>query len=282
MRKLIEFIRSTYVAVLFICIELIALNSYARSSAYTEARLLAHADRVTGGVHSLCAGIGRFFRLRGENRSLTARVAELEEQLARYEEAASRTAQSREQFGLGPSKYRMVVASVVGNTTNRRRNYLTLDRGRSDDLLGGMAVTTPEGAIVGYILDCSERYAVAISILNTEFRASGMLTDADYYGSIHWEGEDPHHVLLDELPKYAEPTVGARVVTTGFEPYFPKGMAIGTVESFTFNEAQMVYRVRVRLDADLTKIGNLIVIDNLDRDEIEQLQASEAIREIES
>lgn len=282
MRKLIEFIRSTYVAVLFILIELFALNSYARSTAYTEAHLLAHASAALGGAQALYTGIGRFFRLGSENRRLTARVAALEEQLARYEEAAAREGQQRTLATLGPSKYRMVVASVVGNSTNRRRNYLTIDRGRGDELLGGMALTTPEGAIVGYLLDCSERYAVAISILNTAFRASGMIEGADYYGSIHWEGGDARHVILDELPKYAEPTVGARVLTTGFEPYFPKGMTIGTVESFTYNDAQMAYRVRVRLAADLTKLGNLVVIDNLDRDEIEQLQDGEAIRDLES
>lgn len=281
MRKLIEFIRSTYVAVLFILLEFAALHAYARSTAYTEARLLAHADRATGSVRSLCAQTGRFFRLGGENRRLTARIAALEEQLARYEEAAARAEQEGQRRALGAPKYRMVVASVVGNTTNRLRNYLTLDRGRSDELLGGMAVTTPEGAVVGYILDCSERYAVAISILNTEFRASGMLAGADYYGSIHWEGGDPHHVILDELPKYAEPTVGARVYTTGFEPYFPKGMAIGTVDDLSFNEAKMAYRVRVRLDADLTRLGNLVVIDNLDRDEIERLRTSETVLDLE-
>ena len=85
MRKLIEFIRSTYVAVLFILIELFALNSYARSTAYTEAHLLAHASAALGGAQALYTGIGRFFRLGSENRRLTARVAALEEQLARYE-----------------------------------------------------------------------------------------------------------------------------------------------------------------------------------------------------
>ena len=281
MRKLLEFIRSTYVAVLFILIELLALNAYARSTAYTEARLLARSNRAIGGVQAFCTGIGRFFRLGRENRILTARVAALEEQLTAYTEAGGEQ-KLREAFAeLGPSKYRMGVASVVGNTTNRLRTYITVNRGRGDDLLSGMALTTPEGAIVGYILDCSEHYAVAASILNTAFRASGMLAAGDYYGSIHWDGRSPRYVTLDELPKYAEPKVGDEVLTTGFEPYFPKGMRIGTVESFTLNEAQMTYTVRVKLAADLTALGHLVVIDNLDRSEIEQLQESEAIRDFE-
>lgn len=281
MRKLLEFIRSTYVAVLFILIELLALNGYARSTAYTEARLLARSNRVLGGVQGLCTGVGRFFRLGRENRILTARVAALEEQLAGYLEAGEEQQLRQIVAELGPSKFRMGVATVVGNTSNRLRNYITINRGRADGILSGMALTTPEGAIVGYVVDCSERYAVAASILNTAFRASGMLTAGDYYGSLHWDGRSPRYVTLDELPKYAAPQVGDEVLTTGFEPYFPKGMLIGTVESFTLNEALMTYTVRVKLAADLTALGHLVLIDNLDRSEIEQLQESEAIREFE-
>lgn len=281
MRKLFEFIRSTYIAVLFILIETIALSSYARSTAYTEARLLTRANRITGGVQSLCAGVGRFFRLGRENRMLTARVAALEQQLARYAEAETEAGLQRMLDEIGPSKYRTETAAVVGNTTNRLHNYITINRGRRDEVLSGMALTTPSGAIVGYLLDCSERYAVGASILNTSFRASGMLASELHYGSIRWDGRSPHYVLLDELPKYAEPKVGDRVYTTGFEPYFPKGMLIGTVEDFTLNEALMTYTVRVRLAADLTALDNLVVIDNLDRDEIELLQSSEAIGDFE-
>lgn len=281
MRKLIEFIRSTYIAVLFILIEVIALNSYARSTAYTEARLLTRANRAVGGVQSLCAGVGRFFRLGRENRMLTARVAALEKQLARYAEAETEAELQRLLAEIGPSKYRTETAAVVGNTTNRLHNYITINRGRRDEVLIGMALTTPDGAIAGYVLDCSERYAVAASILNTSFRASGMLTEGGYYGSIRWDGRSPHYVLLEDLPKYAEPKVGDRVYTTGFEPYFPKGMLIGSVEELTPNEAQMTYTVRVRLAADLTALDNLVVIDNLDRDEIELLQSSEAIGDFE-
>ena len=281
MRKLFEFIRSTYIVVLFILIEVIALNSYARSTAYTEARLLARANRATGSVQHFCTGVGRFFRLGRENRMLTARVAALEKQLARYAEAESEAALHRLLDQIGPSKYRTEAAAVVGNTTNRLHNYITINRGRRDEVLGGMGLTTPDGAIVGYVLDCSERYAVAASILNTSFRASGMLASELHFGSIRWDGRSPHSVLLEDLPKYAEPKIGDRVYTTGLEPYFPKGMLIGTVEGLTLNEARMTYTVQVRLAADLTALDNLVVIDNLDRDEIELLQSGEAIREFE-
>lgn len=281
MRKLLEFIRSTYVAVLFVLLEIITLNYYFHATAYTEARLVARSNQLVGVLHRAVTGTRNFLGLGRTNRALTARIAELEEQVARYEEAASEATLKAELQELGSPKWRMTVASVVSNTVGKQHNYIVLNRGRRDDILGGMAVTTPEGAIAGYVIDCTERYAVAVSVLNTAFRASGTIEGSNYYGSIHWDGRNPRFVTLSELPKYANPTVGQRVVTTGFESYFPEGMLIGTVEEATLDEVGTSYTVRVRLAADLQAMSNLVLIDNLDRQELDDLSQSEMIRELE-
>ena len=54
MRKLLEFIRSIYVMVLFVVLEAIAVSYYAHSTYYTQARLLARSNQGEGGVP--CAG----------------------------------------------------------------------------------------------------------------------------------------------------------------------------------------------------------------------------------
>lgn len=281
MRKLVEFLRTVYVAVLFVLLELIALNYYVHATAYTEARLVAQSNRLTGGVHNLLSGIGHFFSLGEENRRLTAHIARLEEELARYEEAAGEAALRKELATLGSSQYRMVAARMVSNSVSRAHNYLTLNRGRGDEVLSNMTVATPEGAVVGYIIDCTERYSIAVSILNRRFRASGCIEGGSHYGSLSWDGRSPYFIDLKELPKYAEPKKGDRIVTTGFEAYLPKGMLIGTVEEAELDEVGTSYTVRIRLAADLTEMRNLILIENLDQQEIGDLQASEAIRELE-
>ena len=57
MRKLLEFIRSVYVVVLFVVLEAIAISYYAHSTYYTQARLLARSNQLVGGVHGLFAGV---------------------------------------------------------------------------------------------------------------------------------------------------------------------------------------------------------------------------------
>ena len=267
MRKLFEFIRSIYVVVLFVALEVAAISYYAHSTHYTQARLLARSNQVAGGVHGFFAGIRRYFSLGHENRLLLGRVAQLEERLAQYEQ------------DIGESKYRFVTASVVANTVNRAQNLITLNRGRQDGVVEEMAVLSPDGAMAGYVVDCTERYAVAMSVLNTSFRASGKLADAEYYGSIYWDGLDQNVVILGELSKYADPKPGQEVVTTGFSQYFPADVLIGTVEEFELNETRTAYTVRVRLAAEISRLNEVVLVGNRDFYEIRNLQQSEQIEQ---
>lgn len=279
MHKLVEFIRSIYVLVLFVALEVLAVGYYARSSYYTEARLLAHSNRMLGTMRGLSADVRRYFRLEGENRVLLERVAQLEERLARYEEADEVSRLQSYVTDLGDSKYRVMTASVVSNSINRAQNFITINRGRNDNVIPDMAVLTPDGAVVGYVVDCTERYAVAMPVLNTSFRASGKLAGADYFGSILWDGGDPHAAVFAELSKYAEPMVGQEVLTTGFSHFFPENVLIGWVESATMNETRTAYTVRVRLAADFARLTDVILVENRDFNQLQQLEHGEGVEQ---
>ena len=278
MYKLLEFLRSTYVALLFVIIEAVAINYYAHSSHFTQARILTQSNRLAGGIHSAFRGVKRFFALPDENRRLLERVAALENELSFYREQALFAALDTVGSPLaGP--YRYTTARVVANSINKQENLLTLNKGRDFEVSPETAVVTPSGAMVGYIVSCSDRYSVAVSILNTSFRASGKLVGSDYFGSIYWDGADPHTVVLDELSKYADPQPGQEVVTTGFSQYFPADVLIGWVESAELNETRTAFKVRVRLAAEMSRLTDVILVENRDLTEIRDLQNSEKVEQ---
>ena len=263
MRKLLEFIRSVYVVVLFVVLEAIAISYYAHSTYYTQARLLARSNQLVGGVHGLFAGVRHYFSLGRENRELLAHVARMKERLALYEEAETAARLDGYMQDIGVSKYRIMTASVTSNTVNRAQNLIVLNRGRRDGVAEEMAVLSSDGAMAGYVVDCTERYAVAMSVLNTSFR----------------DGGDQHTVVLDELSKYADPQPGQEVVTTGFSQYFPADVLIGWVESAHLNETRTAYRVHVRLAAEMTRLTDVILVENRDLTEVRELQNSEKVEQ---
>lgn len=279
MHKLFEFIRSIYVVVLFVLLEALAVSYYAHATCYTQARLLARSNQVAGGVHGLLAGIRRYFLLGDENRALLAYTAELKERLARYEEAESIAGFDTALAEIGESKYRVMNASVISNTLNRAQNLIVLNRGTRDGVVADMAVVSPDGAMVGYVVDCTERYAVALSVLNTSFRASGKLADSDYFGSVYWDGVDPDVVTLGELSKYSEPQPGQEVVSAGFSQYFPAGVKIGVVESAVLNPTRTSYTARVRLTARIARLTDVLLVENRDLYEIRDLENSEKVKQ---
>ena len=234
MYKLIEFLRRIYVAVLFVVFEAIAIGYYAHSSNYTQAKLLTRSNRVVGGVNGIFADIRSYFTLGRENERLLERVAVLEEELAFY-----------------------------------RRS----DRGERDGVEKGMGVLSPEGAMVGYVAASSDRHAVAVSILNTSFNASGKLAGDDYFGSIYWAGDDRYHVRMKELSKYARVTEGEEVVSSGFSQYFPADVLIGYVESFSLADTQMAYDVVIRLAVDVSQLTDVILVRNRDIEDVQELEA---------
>ena len=277
MRKLIEFIHSIYVVALFVVLELAAVNYYAGATAYTEARLLAQSARLTGGMHSAITDAGNFLRLGRENRALTERLARLEEEVATLRSQLAESSLGVSEAMFEGVKYRMVEAAVVSITTHRANNYIIVNRGSNDGVRAGMGITTGDGAIVGYVVECSPRHAVGVTLLSEVFRGSGApVGGSNYQGSITWDGKNPHFVNLEKLSKYAEPQIGQEVLTTGLESYFPAGLKIGTIESLTPDALGISYTARLRLSAELSKCDNLILMDNLSSDELRQLEGQAA------
>jgi rod shape-determining protein MreC len=165
-------------------------------------------------------------------------------------------------------------ARVVSSSINRTHNFITLNKGLRDGVMNDMAVLSPSGEAVGYILDCSERYSVAISILNTSFRTGCKIKGDGYSGSIEWNGGSTYSVTMCELSKYAKIEIGAEVVTTGVSHYFPSDMLIGWVESYELDESKTYYNATVRLAADFSNLHNVILVKYIDREEVVGLEQS--------
>lgn len=272
MQKLILFIKRVYVPLLFIIFEIVALRYYAHSSSYAEARLLTSSNRIVGGVYGSISGIGDYFGLRRENRLLLDEVARLNNELTRYRE--NEVYQLLDSLGSEiETKYTYMTARVIRNSVGRMRNFITLNKGLRDGVETDMAVLTPSGAMVGYVISCSERYAVCISILNVDFNASGKLAGDGHSGSIYWDGKSTEKVQMHELSKYAAVEVGDTVVSTGYSHFFPEDVAIGYVTSVSADQTTSSYDLELRLAADMTRLNDVVLIKNVDLYELEALEA---------
>lgn len=261
MYRLLLFLRRIYVPVIFLLLEGVALHYYAASTVHSRARLLGISDAVVGGVYSALAGVEHYMSLGHTNRVLEARVQSLENELAVWREHSSQlrldSVAAAAQF---PLEY--VAARVVRNSTAKRENYLMVNRGERHGVERGMAVLSPDGYIAGWVESVSERNAICVSVLNTSFRTSGMVSGTGHFGSISWPGNDERRVLLSEVPKYAEIARGDTITTSSYSFYFPPGVRIGTIESFSENGATVSWDIDVRLGVDIAALDVVLLVKN--------------------
>ncbi len=270
MFRFFEFIRSTYVVVLFIIAEAIAISHYAGSSSYTRAKIFVISASMTGGVSRSIRSMIRLFELPKENLQLTERIAELESQIDSYAALTQGEAEV-ENITIEDPAFTYMVAKVVSNSINKHDNFIVVDKGIQDGVYEKMAVITPTGEMLGYVAGCVGRYSAVLSILSHSFTTSGKLQDGNNYGSIRWEGKDRYRVSMTDLSKYEHIEVGDTIISTGFSNIFPGGVKIGTVASFEFNEMQTAYNVEIDLAAEITAIDYVLLVGSRDSGEVEAL-----------
>lgn len=269
MQKLVYFIRKTAVAIVFIILEIIAIRCYAYSTPYTQARLLVWSNTIVRYLHSTCAGVSNYFALRKENIRLTEHIAALENKIQALEVSLPDKRISVEGV---LAKYEYLSARVISSSTNRSRNFITLNKGIQDGVSIDMAVVTPEGYAVGVVVDCSENFAVAKTLLNVDFRIGGVLTNDGSHGAVVWGGSDTQIVDFVELSKYANVKEGDEVHAAGFSHYFPSEVVIGNIESVAWAENRTSYNCKIRLAADMGRVFNVVLIRNNNSGEAQALE----------
>ena len=271
MHKLILFIRKSAVAIVFIILEIIAIRSYAYSTPYTQARLLMWSNAVVGRVYATFAGVSNYFALRSENARLTEHIAELENRIRALEAVIPEKEMPTADV---LRKYEYISARVIASTTNRSRNFVTINKGFRDDVSTDMAVMTPEGYAVGVVVECSENYAIAKTLLNMDFRVSGVLAEDGSHGSVVWSGSDTQIIDFVELSKYANVKEGDTVCAAGFSHYFPRETIIGHIEELKLADNNTSYNCKVRLAADMGRLYNVVLVRNTGAGEAQALEQS--------
>ncbi len=265
MYRFFLFLKKVGFVLLFVAIEGFALRYFAESSSYNQGKMINAGNFLVGDIYTGINRIKHYFSLGRENRLLNEQIAALHRELQQARESGGGEPSDSAASRRGEIPYLFSTARVGNNSIVRQKNYITLDKGLRDGVRPDMGVLAG-GGIVGYVVNSSDRFSVAISILNTDFRTSGKIAGRDYTGSISWDGLRTDEVVFSEVVKYAPLEVGDTIVTTDFSSFFPPDIPIGTVKSFELINGTY-YQARLRLIAEPGALNRVVLVDYRDRDE---------------
>jgi rod shape-determining protein MreC len=269
MRSLINFLLKFNNLIIFIILEGVSLFLLVNGNNYHNTRFITGLRGLTTGIDSKISNARSYFHLREINQELAEENIDLKNRLDHYARKEDSVF-----FGVSDSvfkqQYQHTSAVVIENSINKQKNFFTINKGKRQGIRIDMAVTSKDG-VAGMIVGVSDNFSVAMSLLNLDFKLSSRMKSNGYFGSLVWNGRDPHEAALNDIPQHVAVSIGDTVETTGYSAIFPEGLKVGVVSDYQKPGGDF-YKITVRLFTDFRKLHFVDVIGNLKKTELLELQ----------
>src|SRR5690606_31084958 len=167
--------------------------------------------------------------------------------------------------------FKLFNAKIIKNSFHKKDNYLTIKGGKVNGVKKDMGVINSKG-VIGIVENVSKNYATIQSILNTHSKISAKISNTNHFGTIIWDGKNTGYVQLVDIPKLAVLRKGDSIVTGGISTIFPENIPVGAVDKVFTSKNSNFYTINVRLFNDMTSIGSVYLIENINIEEINQLE----------
>lgn len=250
MRTLLDFLVRIRFFLFLVLLESVCMVLISRHAELRDNVAFTTASSAGGFVCRLSSSVTAYVGLKDENRRLAGEVAEL-----RGEVYILRNCLSLSKLPSGGDS--VFVARVINNSISRKQNYITIDKGSDDGLQEGMGVYDSRG-VIGIVYRTSARYALVMSLANTDSNVSCSIKGRGSLGFLRWDGSDIYTAYLTELPSRSGVSVGDTVVTSGYSRAFPKDLPVGYVTSVKISDDGSPVVV-VGLSVDFSNLGYVYI-----------------------
>jgi len=221
----------------------------------------AEVQRVaTSAIGSVRDGWTNYFALqeiRRENVELRDEVAKLRVGLQQEQALSQQTRTLQQLLDLRSSiKLSTMAAAVIAGGASPEFRTITIDKGTGDGIATDMAVISPVG-VVGRIVLPTSRAAKVQLLIDRDAAAGALIERSRAQGVLVGTGTE--RLRLDHVPGTADVKVGDRVVTSGIEGIYPKGFAIGQIESFERRAGEFA-AVMIRPAVEFSNLEVVLVV----------------------
>ncbi|MEO6348912.1 MAG: rod shape-determining protein MreC [Aquaticitalea sp.] len=269
MQQIINFVIRNKTFLLFLLLFGLSLVFTIQSHSYHKSKFISSANFFTGGIYKTTNGIGQYFNLNDKNKALIEENRHLRNVLFNLD-LDTLNVSSIDSTLLG-DHYKFTSADVLKNSYDLSNNYLTINKGKKLGIQQDFGVITSKG-IVGIVENTSRNYATVLSILSKKNRINAQLKKTSHIGSLMWNGKSSEFVQLVDISKFAPVAVGDTIMTGGQSAIFPKGILIGKVSDFSLDVGGDTYTINIRLFNDMTNVGHVYIIEDLNATELKSLQ----------
>jgi rod shape-determining protein MreC len=150
-----------------------------------------------------------------------------------------------------------VAAEVVGKDPSPWYRTIIINKGHRDGLRKGLPVGVPAG-VAGQVTDISAHYAKVMLIIDRNSAVDAFVQRTRARGII--KGESTLSCVFQYALRKDEVKVGDKIVASGLDGVYPKGMPIGEVTGVVKRAAGIFQEVTVTPYVDFEKLEEILVI----------------------
>jgi rod shape-determining protein MreC len=231
-------------------------------------------QKTTSGISSAFSHYVFLVNVREENDRLKEQVQTLQEELNQYVNSSIQFNLLREQLGfLEETPDRKVWAEVIGASGDNFHNILLINKGSQAGIRRNYPVVLRQGvvgriesvttlqSVVELIVDRRHRFPVLIQRTRDRMQAKGAGNEVDLQSQdramAFGEGAS---LGVDRIRMLSDIQVGDKVVTSGLEGIFPKGLLVGTLTSVGREKHELFQTAEVEPAVDFSRIEGVFVI----------------------
>lgn len=270
MRNLVLFIWKHYFFFMFLLLEVFCIYLVVQNNYYQKASFINSSNVLSANILQTSTNVEQYFYLKNENENLAKENAELRSHIM-----SSFDMTANKEYTVNDTtyhqKYVYTSAKVVNISTNRRNNYLTLNKGYKQGIQNNMAVITSTG-VVGQVKDVSENFCTVMSLLHSKTTINSKIKKDGSYGPLIWDGADFQYATLNDIPTHVRLAKGDTIVTSAYSRTFPENILVGTVDSYEREAGKYFYTIKVKLSTDFKKLTYVYIVKNIHKDEQEELE----------
>jgi rod shape-determining protein MreC len=216
--------------------------------------------------------------LRSQNRKLQEEIEQLRLQQVRLAEDAG---QARRLQRLLVFKEQFIAhtlaAQVIGSSGSDMSRVVYIDKGAGDGVLQDMPVITSDG-VVGKILRVFPTSSQVLLINDPSSGVGAILEQSRLQGVI--KGTPNGELVLEKMMTDERVEAGDRLLTSGGDQIFPKGLPIGTVKKVSPGK-DVFLNVQVKPAAELSRLEEVLVITQVVQRQATAQEAQTSVRAVD-
>jgi rod shape-determining protein MreC len=271
MRNLIRFLNKNSFVFIFLFLQFISFILLVQNNNYQNSKFFNSSNFLIGNLFATINNINDYFDLKEVNNELAEQNAMLQSKnIVSFTKVYGKTVLIEDTTYF--QKYLYSSAKAINNTTNKRQNYITIDKGALNGIKAGMGVVSSTG-VIGTVKNVSQNFCSVMSVLHEKNAVSAKIKKSNYIGSIVWELGDYRTAQLKDIPNHVELQIGDTIVTSGYSMVFPEGVLIGRIKEFNLPKGNNFYKIEVEFSVDYKKISHVFIVNSLMKKEQQELEA---------